>query len=268
MNNMLVAMDLSPIPSQTRQNLENCSGSSLRRMASKLNNAVAVFTDKMAQTIAPGQHEKLVKISERSLRSKSTRDSDQIMNDEIVQNLKQLYDVYVKERMPFVEQVRLLSLLPRSWKYEMVTNNFGASQHAIKTAHKMFDGQTYILENGTKPCIRQRADPETIKHFVSWLVESNTLVSGSYGLTVLRMDNGEKQEVPQQILQLQKSHAIFYYKKYCDETDYESLSTSKLYDILNSIKPSQQKAVAGLDEFVVEGVESWRTLSDLLNSDL
>jgi hypothetical protein len=77
------------------------------------------------------------------------------------------------------------------------------------------------------------------------------------------MENGEKQEVPQQMLQLQKTHAIFNYKKYCDETNYESLSIRKLYDILNSIKPSQQKAVAGLDEFVVEGVESWRTLSSM-----
>jgi hypothetical protein len=87
--------------------------------------------------------------------------------------------------------------------------------------------------------------------------------TGTYGLTVLRMDNGEKQEVPQQILQLQKAHAISNYKKYCGETNYESLGVSKLYDILNSIKPSQQKAVACLDEFVVEGVEAWRTLSSM-----
>jgi hypothetical protein len=136
--------------------------------------------DKVAQTIAPGQSEKLVNISERKLRSKNTQDSDQMMNDEIVQNLKRLYDVYVQQKTPFTDQVRLLSLLPRAWKYETVTQIFGASRHAIKAAHKMYDDQKYILENDTKPCIRQRADPGMIKHFVSWLVESNTLVSGSY----------------------------------------------------------------------------------------
>ena len=106
------------------------------------------------------------------------------MNDEVVQNLKRVYDVYVQQRTLFTDQVRLLSLLPRSWKYETVTQIFGASRHAIKAAHKMYDGQTYILENDTKPCIRQRADPEMIKHFVSWLVESNTLVSGSYYIII------------------------------------------------------------------------------------
>jgi hypothetical protein len=42
-NDILAAMDLSPIRSQTRKNLEKYSDSSLRRMASKLNNVVAVF---------------------------------------------------------------------------------------------------------------------------------------------------------------------------------------------------------------------------------
>jgi len=77
------------------------------------------------------------------------------------------------------------------------------------------------------------------------------------------MDNGDKYEVPKQIIQLQKTHALINYKKYCSETDFEGLGNSKLYDILNSIKPAQQQAVSGLDEFVVEGVEAWRTLASM-----
>ena len=75
------------------------------------------------------------------------------------------------------------------------------------------------------------------------------------------MDNGEKYEVPKQILQLQKAHVLVNYKKYCDESNFEGLGRSKLYDILNSIKPTQQRIVSGLDEFIAEGVESWRSLS-------
>jgi hypothetical protein len=101
--------------------------------------------------------------------------------------------------------------------------------------------------------------------FFTWvlaIIQSATSYRiGTYGLTTLRMDNGEKYELPKQILQLQKTHALVAYKKYCAETDVEGLGDSKLYDILNSIKPAQQQAVAGLDEFVVEGVEAWRSLS-------
>ena len=78
------------------------------------------------------------------------------------------------------------------------------------------------------------------------------------------MDNGDKCELPKQILQLQKAHIVFNYKKYCDESDFEGLCRSKLFEILNSTKPFQQQAVSGLDEFVIEGVESWHSLSNML----
>ena len=87
------------------------------------------------------------------------------------------------------------------------------------------------------------------------------MLAGTYGLTTLRMDNGDKYELPKQIIQSQRSHAIANYKKYCEETEFQSLGNSKLYDIINSIKPAQQRTVAGLDEFVVEGIEAWRSLS-------
>ena len=87
------------------------------------------------------------------------------------------------------------------------------------------------------------------------------LLVGTYGLTTLLMDNGEKYDLPKQIIQSQRVHALADYKKYCNETGFQSLGKSKLYDIINSIKPAQQKTVAGLDEFVVEGVEAWRSLS-------
>jgi hypothetical protein len=100
------------------------------------------------------------------------------MNNEMVQNLKQIYDEYIKHNMPFVEQVRIISLLPRSWHYDKIIRIFGCTQHAIKAAHRMHDDAEYQLKKHKEPSIRQRADPQKIKHFVSWLVDSNTLVSG------------------------------------------------------------------------------------------
>ena len=81
--------------------------------------------------------------------------------------------------MPFIEQVRILSLSPRSWKYEKVMSLFGCTRHAVTAAHQMHDDEEYLLNKDQEPVIRQRAAPEKIKHFISWLVESNTLVSGS-----------------------------------------------------------------------------------------
>ena len=46
-----------------------------------------------------------------------------------------------------------------------------------------------------------------------------------------------------------------------DNAGIQSLGKSKPNDIIDSIKPTQQKTVAGLDEFIVEGIEAWQSLS-------
>ena len=57
-------------------------------------------------------------------------------------------------------------------------NTFGYSGLAIAAAHRMHDDKEYLLNREEETPIRNRADPVKIKHFVSWLVEWNTLVSG------------------------------------------------------------------------------------------
>ena len=135
--------------------------------------------EKLAETLAPGQGEQLIETAQVRSHTKDDQQLQEKINNEMVQSLKQVYDLYVKQKMPFEEQVRLLSLLPRSWRYEMTMNTFGCSRHAITAAHRMHDDEEYLLNRDTESSIRQRADPEKIKHFVSWLVESNTLVSGT-----------------------------------------------------------------------------------------
>jgi hypothetical protein len=44
------------------------------------------------------------------------------------------------------------------------------------------------------------------------------------------------------------------------ETNFKGYSVTKLYDTLKSINPSQQHALAGLDEFITDGVEAWNVL--------
>ena len=134
--------------------------------------------EKLADTLAPGQGEQLIQMAQTHSHIKDDQASQQAMNNEMIQNLKRIYDLYVKQKMPFDEQIRLLSLLPRSWQYDKIINIFGCSRQAIAAAHRMHDDKEYLLNREEEPSIRQRADPVKINHFVIWLVESNTLVSG------------------------------------------------------------------------------------------
>ena len=103
---------------------------------------------------------------------------------------------------------------------------------------------------------------------------------GTYGLTKIKMDDGNKIQLPKQILQSQKYHIIMQYKKHCagmykrtlplyemflslfhiPDTSFNGYGVRKLYDLLNSINPSQNHAVAGLDEFLNDGIEAWKVL--------
>ena len=134
----------------------------------------------MAEPLAPGQRETLLQIVQSDSQIKNTESLQETISNEMVQNLKRIYNFYVKHRIPFMKQVRLLSMLLHSWDYEKIIDIFGASRHVIKEAHKMYDVQQYIFKEGNERDIRHRVDPEKIKHCVNWLVESNTLISGNY----------------------------------------------------------------------------------------
>ena len=135
--------------------------------------------------MVPGQGEEFLHLVDPDSGTEGTHLLNETVNNEMIQNLKKIYDSYVEHGMPFMEQVRLLSMLPRSWEYQKVIEIFGVSRHAIKEAHKMSDMQEYRLNEKTEKGIRQRADPEKIKHFVNWLVESDTLISGDYQILLL-----------------------------------------------------------------------------------
>ncbi len=121
----------------------------------------------MAELLAPGQAETLLQIVQSDSQLKNTQSISETIGNEMVENLKRIYDFYVEHKMPFIEQVRLLSMLPRSWEYDKIIDSFGASRHAIKEAHKMYDAQQYVFEEENEKGIRLRADPEKVKHFVN-----------------------------------------------------------------------------------------------------
>lgn len=140
--------------------------------------------EKLAETLAPDEGAELLQLAKLDTYTENHGADNESINNEIVQNLKRLYDLYVEQKMPFVEQVRLLSLLPRSWSYEKIMEVFFCTRHAIKTGRQLQDDNERVLRLEKEPAVRQRADPNRIRHFISWLVESNTLVSGMFKVLI------------------------------------------------------------------------------------
>ena len=134
--------------------------------------------EKLVEALASGESKELLELAQLATDTERYQFANPHASNEIVHKLKHISDTYVANNIPFVEQVRLIALLPRSWSYEDIMKTFECSRRAIKTARRMQDESDYMLKFEKEPQIRQRADPNQIKHFVIWLVESNTLVSG------------------------------------------------------------------------------------------
>ena len=103
--------------------------------------------EKLAESLAPGVSKELLELSQLSTGTEKHQVTNAHVNNEIVQDLKQIYDSYVANDMPFVEQIRLIALLLRSWSYEDIMKIFGCSRHATKTARLIQDGSEYMLKS-------------------------------------------------------------------------------------------------------------------------
>ena len=179
--------------------------------------------EKLAETLVPGESKELLKLAQLGTDTERHQVTNVHASNEIVHNLKQIYDSYIVNNIPFAEEVRLIAFLPHSWNYEDIIKTFGCSRHAMETAHRMQDESECMLKFEKEPQIRQCTDHNKVKHFASWLAESNTLVSRKidpethlqvepfflfkniYGLTILRMDSDEEDELSKQILQVQNN---------------------------------------------------------------
>ncbi|CAF0899738.1 unnamed protein product [Didymodactylos carnosus] len=106
MNRILNESGISPVKSQAKMQLEAQSAGSIQRMVAKLRQGVRNFGEKLADTIAPGQGIQLLKLPKLD-NDNGKNDNNQthiIMNNEMVSNLKKVYDFYINNNMPFNRQ--------------------------------------------------------------------------------------------------------------------------------------------------------------------
>ena len=114
---------------------------------------------------------------------------------------------------------------------------------------------------------RQRMDQSKAEHFLDFLFEIGALQDVAYGTTTLKYDSGDKQSVTHAVLTALKSHVIQDYLAYCSDVAYDALSRTSLWGILTSIKPSQRRALGGLDNTTANGLEGIDGLTKVLKDE-
>jgi len=164
-NALLTSLDESPLKSQAIVPLEEQTPAAIRRLTAKLRRAVSaagnlflfirfcflhikyydILAANVAQSIAPGQGEMLLQLaqldnlSERQSVNTSTS-SNASIDEQYLSYLVRMYQAYEEKNLPFNEQVRVLSLIPKSWNLtsEMIEEKFNCTNHAVKTARRLY----------------------------------------------------------------------------------------------------------------------------------
>ena len=66
----------------------------------------------MVEALAPWEGKELLELAQLGSRTKKYQVAVAQVNNEIVHNLRQIYDAYIANNMSFMEQVRLIAPLP------------------------------------------------------------------------------------------------------------------------------------------------------------
>ena len=104
-----------------------------------------ILAASVVEGIAPGQGEMLLQLAqldnlaEQQSVNVSTSFNASI-GEQYLSYLVQMYQSYVEKILPFNEQVRVLSLIPKSWKLtsERIEEKFNCTSYAVKTARRLY----------------------------------------------------------------------------------------------------------------------------------
>ena len=199
--------------------------------------------------------------------SESENELDEPKLSEEMRELLNAHDQADTEKQSIIT----LSLVsPEHYSKTQVMELFGCTKHKVDMARKWRRAYGPLQQTPEKRQFRQKLNLQQAKHFLEFLFGSNLIQDVAYGTTVITFDSGEKQVLPHAVLTAMRSHVVRDYKQHCKQnlslSEDEFLSDSTLWKILRNIKPSQKRAMAGLDNVTANGLEDFLLLEDVETS--
>ena len=205
----------------------------------------------LAEGIAPTQGENLIQVLHEC-----AEDPD----EDVPSDIRHQINVY-KESDSQGKLVILSLLDQEKYTKEQIQTYFGCTKYAVDKARRLKKTSKGLAFPETKQKIRRnRLNISKCEHFLEFLFSSGIVQDVAYGVANVRFDSGSVQKIPNAILTTKYSHAIAFYLEICRKCEYESLSESTLWRILRTLKPSQRKSLAGLDDITAAGMNGFSQL--------
>lgn len=113
---------------------------------------------------------------------------------------------------------------------------------------------------------RVRLDMAKVDHFVEFVNRPHFYQDVSYGSKILTLDSGKKIEMPNVVRTVTRATMVSQYLEYCKEQEYDPLSRTTLFKILEVREASQRKSLQGLDNTAADGASAFQMLETIVDA--
>ena len=110
---------------------------------------------------------------------------------------------------------------------------------------------------------RVRMDMVKLEHFLDIINRPYFYQDVAYGTRKLKLESGEILTMPNVVRIVTRSTMVSQYMQFCSDENFEPLSRTTLFRILEVRGASQQKALQGLDNTAADGVAAFDTLEKI-----
>ena len=101
---------------------------------------------------------------------------------------------------------------------------------------------------------REKVDMSKVDHFIDFINRPYFYQDVSYGSRILKFDNGKTMDMPNVVRTVTRSTMLSQYTQFCREENFQPLSRSTLFKILEVRGLSQRKSLQGFDNTAADGL--------------
>lgn len=231
---------------QINKNIEDMSTGSLNYFRSVHQRLQQKLTDMFCDLVAPGQEERM----------KLVLNEEQTSETHALANLKEAFDSCTSRN----GRIAILTLVPKTYTKSEICQLFNCSFYEVEKARRSLKLYGACADEPKGEKVYSRLSFEKAQHFVNFLFSAGLLQEVAYGTTKLKLDSGHKIIVSDTILNGVHEHAVREYIVHCKEMSYHPLGRTILLKMLDKMKPHTRKKLAGVDSFVVEGIEAFEVI--------
>lgn len=239
---------------QVNSAIEQMSEGSLNYFRSVHQQFQSTLTDTFCRLVAPEQEQQMKRVLECQQKLES---------DQLLLHLKEAFESCTTRKA----RLSILMLIPKTFSKLKICELFGCSFYEVERARSITKLYGSCGVEPKQERIYSRLSFQKAQHFINFLFSTGLLQEVAYGTTKLKLDSGDTITVANTILNGIYEHAVKQYIIHCKEVNYAPLGRSTLRNILEKMKAHSRKKLAGVDAFVVEGIEAFEVSRRFLETE-